>query len=196
MRRQAAAHPGPTAPGKAAGGGSGSGSGNRTLGSLLRHFVGTNVKVELKTGRIFDGILAYSDSDMNLSLEGATFTEPTSASHHHRKKRRTRKTSTRTAAEAGAIAATRSSLSSTSADDKSDGDEKGPGTRRQTRQQPPQPPQQDQEGGPLLSVVSIRGSAIRYVHFPDNADLVGLVRLGVERERAGARKYQRATRKS
>jgi small nuclear ribonucleoprotein (snRNP)-like protein len=45
------------------------------------------------------------------------------------------------------------------------------------------------------SMMSIRGSNIRYIHFPDNADLTGLVRAGVDRERTAANKYKRGKRK-
>jgi small nuclear ribonucleoprotein (snRNP)-like protein len=54
-------------------------------------------------------------------------------------------------------------------------------------------------GGELIDISSslnIRGSKIRYIHFPDNADLTGLVRTGVERQRAAANKYSRGKRKS
>jgi small nuclear ribonucleoprotein (snRNP)-like protein len=46
----------------------------------------------------------------------------------------------------------------------------------------------------LLSV-HIRGSNIRCIQFPDNADLKGLVASGAERERAAANKYKRGKRK-
>jgi small nuclear ribonucleoprotein (snRNP)-like protein len=45
------------------------------------------------------------------------------------------------------------------------------------------------------SMMSIRGSNIRYIHFPDNADLTGLVRAGVDREQTAANKYKRGKRK-
>jgi small nuclear ribonucleoprotein (snRNP)-like protein len=41
---------------------------------------------------------------------------------------------------------------------------------------------------------NIRGSKIRYVHFPDNANLPMLVRSGRERERNAANKYQKTKR--
>jgi small nuclear ribonucleoprotein (snRNP)-like protein len=46
-----------------------------------------------------------------------------------------------------------------------------------------------------LAHVHIRGSNIRYIHFPDDADLTGLIRSGVDRERAAANKYKRGLRK-
>ena len=41
---------------------------------------------------------------------------------------------------------------------------------------------------------NIRGSKIRYIHFPDNANLPMLVRSGKERERNAAKKYQKTKR--
>jgi small nuclear ribonucleoprotein (snRNP)-like protein len=43
--------------------------------------------------------------------------------------------------------------------------------------------------------VHIRGPTIRYVHFPDDADLSAYVRSGVDRERAARKKYTRVLRK-
>jgi small nuclear ribonucleoprotein (snRNP)-like protein len=46
-----------------------------------------------------------------------------------------------------------------------------------------------------LSSLDIRGSNIRYIHFPDNSDLTAMVTMGVERERTAAKKYNRGKRK-
>jgi small nuclear ribonucleoprotein (snRNP)-like protein len=51
------------------------------------------------------------------------------------------------------------------------------------------------EGDILVATNHIRGSNIRYIHFPDNADLKGTVSSGMERERAAANKYKRGKRK-
>jgi U6 snRNA-associated Sm-like protein LSm2 len=48
---------------------------------------------------------------------------------------------------------------------------------------------------PRLSHVHIRGATIRYVHFPDDADLAAFVRAGIDRERSAVSKYQRGIRK-
>jgi len=68
------------------------------------------------------------------------------------------------------------------------------------QQQPQQEQEQEDEEHhhhrqQLLSIVSIRGSSIRYVHFPDQLDLAGTIRTNVERERNAARMYQKTTRK-
>merc|ERR1712008_164890 len=47
---------------------------------------------------------------------------------------------------------------------------------------------------PLLTTRNIRGPKIRYVHFPDNANLSGLVRSGRERERNASKRYQKTKR--
>lgn len=49
---------------------------------------------------------------------------------------------------------------------------------------------------PIAITRNIRGSGIRYVHFPDNANLTSLVRSGRERERNAAKKYQKTKRNS
>ncbi|VEU40854.1 unnamed protein product [Pseudo-nitzschia multistriata] len=66
-----------------------------------------------------------------------------------------------------------------------DGDDHGPGG----------------SGGPppasvVATVRNIRGSSVRYLHFPDNADLASLVRSGRERERNASKRYQKTRRKS
>ena len=54
-----------------------------------------------------------------------------------------------------------------------------------------------QTDAPKIQILrNIRGSSVRYVHFPDNADLTALVRSGRERERNAARRYQKTKRKS
>ena len=46
-----------------------------------------------------------------------------------------------------------------------------------------------------MLMMNIRGSNIRCIHFPDNADLKGTVSSGIERERAASNKYKRGKRK-
>lgn len=98
---------------------------HKSLASLLRYFEYTEVSVELKTGKIYTGILSSSDDSMNIQLDDCII------------------------------------------------------SNQQTR----------------LAHVHIRGSTIRYIHFPDNIDLTGVIRSGVDRERAAANKYKRGLRK-
>jgi small nuclear ribonucleoprotein (snRNP)-like protein len=44
--------------------------------------------------------------------------------------------------------------------------------------------------------LNIRGSNIRYIHFPDNANLSSVFQSGREREKNASRKYQKTKRKS
>lgn len=47
----------------------------------------------------------------------------------------------------------------------------------------------------VATVLHLRGPSIRYIHFPDDADLAGLIRAGQERAIAAANKYRRGIRK-
>jgi len=56
------------------------------------------------------------------------------------------------------------------------------------QQLPELPPQR-------LSLLSIRGSTIRYIHFPDHSDLVVLIKQGIDREQSASQKYKRVRRR-
>lgn len=58
-------------------------------------------------------------------------------------------------------------------------------------------PQKDTEEDEieLLDNIDIRGSNVRLIQFPDNADLHGTIATGIEREKAAANKYKRGKRK-
>ena len=47
-----------------------------------------------------------------------------------------------------------------------------------------------------LSLVHIRGSTVRYIHFPGNANLANIIKQGMQRERSASQKYKRGVRKS
>lgn len=94
----------------------------KSLATLLRHFVGLEIKVELKTGRIYEGTLSEADQSMNVTLEG-------------------------------------SSSSSQS-----------------------------------YQTVSIRGSTIRYIHFPDQIDLSATIKQSMDREKSASERYKRHSR--
>jgi small nuclear ribonucleoprotein (snRNP)-like protein len=98
---------------------------HKSLASLLRFFEGMELAVELKTGRIYRGVLSSADDFMNVMLDDAIMSS---------------------------------------------------------------------ESTPL-SRVHIRGATIRYIHFPDDADLPAFVRAGKDRERSAVNKYQRGIRK-
>jgi len=67
-----------------------------------------------------------------------------------------------------------------------------------TSRLPPQEPasQPNEKKTVVFPSIHIRGPTIRYLHFPDDLDLQGMIRLGMDRERAAAQKYKRGTRKS
>lgn len=54
-------------------------------------------------------------------------------------------------------------------------------------------PQNDEEE--LLDNIHIRGSTVRLIQFPDNADLKGTIAAGIEQEKAAGNKYKRGKRK-
>jgi len=110
---------------------------HKSLASLLRYFEGEELRVELKSGKLYRGTLSSSDDAMNVTLDDVTIQEP----HHQHKTRRQPQTTT------------------------------------------------------CWTTVHIRGSTIRYIHFPDHLDLSATVKQGVDRERAAAQKYKRGIRK-
>jgi small nuclear ribonucleoprotein (snRNP)-like protein len=48
---------------------------------------------------------------------------------------------------------------------------------------------------PTFAIVHIRGSKIRYIHFPDKVDLAVVIKQGMDRERSVAQKYKRGVRR-
>jgi small nuclear ribonucleoprotein (snRNP)-like protein len=110
----------------------------KSLGSLLPYFIGMELTVEQKTGRLYTGTLSAADDAMNLTLDDATL-----ATH----------------------SGSRSSSSS------------GPLIT------------------PIFAIVHIRGSTIRYIHFPERVDLAVIIKQGMDRERSVAQKYKRGVRR-
>ncbi len=102
----------------------------KSLATLLRHFIGVQLSVELKNGKIIRGNLSASDGDMNLMLEDVE-----------------------------------SSLV-------------GLGLPSS------------------LQTVHIRGSTIRYIHFPDDLPLATTVKNSLALERSASGKYQRVVRRN
>ena len=120
----------------------------KNLGMLLRHFIGLEITIELKTGRIYSGRLNDADDFMNLVLEKVQPEISTSKS-------------------LVMDDTYRNSQVSSSAAILNDIDYK---------------------------LIHIRGPRIRYIHFPDNADLPRLVRVGLDRAKAAKDKYARGIR--
>jgi small nuclear ribonucleoprotein (snRNP)-like protein len=129
----------------------------QSLASLLHYFIGMELIVELKTGRMLQGSLSSTDDAMNLTLEDAAVV--TSGPSAVRRATTTHQRSTEDASSDGS--------SDTNNDNQLN-----------------------------LLMVHIRGSTIRYVHFPDDADLTVVIKHGMDRERTAGQKYQRSVRKA
>jgi len=110
---------------------------HKSLCNLLHYFVGVDLSVELKTGRIYKGSLSSADAFMNLELDDATIETSWRASKNN---------------------------------------------------------QQSSSTTLLLKSVHIRGSNIRYLHFPDDLDFIAVIRAGMDREQSASAKYQRGKR--
>ena len=110
------------------------GSSYRSLGDLLRYFVGYELSVELKNGRIYRGVLSSSTQSMDLTLSDATITY-----QNHQ--------------------------------------------------------QSSNNEHPHHALLSVRGSQIRYIQFPDDANLPLIIKQGAERESKARNQYQRQLRK-
>ena len=127
----------------------------KTLSPLIRFFIGIEIGVEVKNGRLYHGFLQDSDDEMNLVL-----------------------TTSRT--DVGSELGMETTTMATSS--------RGDGEKSKDEVDP----------SPLgvfqFSKLHIRGSSIRFIHFPDNADLPALIKLGFDRKRAASDKYARGKR--
>jgi small nuclear ribonucleoprotein (snRNP)-like protein len=139
----------------------------QTLGSLLKHFEEMPLRVELKNGRIYAGVLDGADANMSLTLREAA--ETTGG------RRRTRHKHPHPPPSTATTTTTTTSSSSSSS--------------------PPTTSTPPHETIPTFPLLQIRGSSIRYIHFPDEVDLAGVVQAGLERARQAVNKYQRGVRK-
>jgi len=135
-----------------------------TLGSLLKYMEGYEVIVELKTGKRHRGRLASADDNMNLMLEEEKEEEEEQQQQYQ-----------------GVIEEAGNKSGSGSTDSNANTNNT---TAPSSQLLFPVP----------VTTRNIRGSKIRYVHFPDNANLPILVRSGRERERNAAKKYQKTKR--
>jgi small nuclear ribonucleoprotein (snRNP)-like protein len=125
----------------------------KSLGSLLPYFIGMELTIEQKTGRLYTGTLSAADDAMNLTLDDATL-----ATHK------------------GAGVDRSGSRSSSGPLINSTTDTTATIT-------------------PIFAIVHIRGSTIRYIHFPERVDLAVVIKQGMDRERSVAQKYKRGVRR-
>lgn len=139
-----------------------------SLCSLLRYFVDLQLIVELKTGRMYKGILQQADSDMSMTLENATLLSP--SNYYNTKKRTTRQQRPEKAAE-------RCDDPTTNIGDDNVAQEENVNHTM------------------LWMTMQIRGSSIRYIHFPDTVDLTAIIKHGMDREKSALNRYKRGVRK-
>jgi small nuclear ribonucleoprotein (snRNP)-like protein len=130
------------------------GATQKSLGSLLPYFIGMELTIEQKTGRLYTGTLSAADDAMNLTLDDATLATHRSAG--------VKRSSSR-----------------------------GPLINSNTTTTTPT----DTAVTPTFAIVHIRGSTIRYIHFPDKVDLAVVIKQGMDRERSVAQKYKRGVRR-
>ena len=151
---------------------------SQTLGSLLKHFEGIEIIVELKIGHRIRGLLTSADDCMNLILENPIQESPSPQYGGKICDGNDRDEPGKPSAVNG-----KGDYSSSISMGVEEGHQKEWHTILGNNE------------GKSSNSLQIRGSKIRYIHFPDNADLGGLVKSGVERERAAKNKYRRGKRK-
>jgi small nuclear ribonucleoprotein (snRNP)-like protein len=154
----------------------------KSLGSLLRYMEGIEVIVELKTGKRHRGVLESADEFMNLSLEGVD--------HGNNDDGGPSAGASFPAAAAAPAAAVMVPQHQGNQDVISDSSGWHPSASL-----PPVTGMENLLQDSIYSSLDIRGSNIRYIHFPDNADLSSLVKAGADRERNATKKYSRGKRK-
>ena len=144
------------------------GSNKASLSSLLRYMEGMELIVELKTGRRYRGTLSSADDAMDLILNNCTEVG-----------KQTSSSSSSSSSQGEESTITASTTNNNNNNNNNSGNEETNILKISS----------------LDAMMSIRGSNIRCIHFPDNADLKGTVASGIERERAASNKYKRGKRK-
>ena len=139
-----------------------------TLASLLRYIEGCELIVELKTGKRHRGRLVSADDNMNMMLEETTGENQEGGEKPQRNNPKAN-AGVKTASTSSSVAAALTTTATAS---------------------PQTLPKQHRNNH-----INIRGSNVRYIQFPDNADLPMLISSGRERERNAAKKYQKTKRK-
>jgi len=138
-----------------------------TLPPLLRHFIGLHLQVELKNGLSYHGTLHEADDYMNLVLRRAS---PAIADKVHDGSLSNHSSSSASLSQHTLLKSHMDSDAVSSLD----------------------LPSLDPSYYQLLH---LRGPSIRYVHFPSNADLPTLIKLGQDRQRSAQNRYKRGKRK-
>jgi small nuclear ribonucleoprotein (snRNP)-like protein len=174
----------------------GGGDGLNNLAPLLRFMEGLDIAVELKNGRIMKGELNQADHQMNLVLERAKLVS-----------------TNREIPQNPNISDSRSFPHDASGKLESDAShEQGVDLERQGQGQielssnrgnfsscntfASSPSRNKIQLDPEeYDLIHIRGTRVRYIFFPDGADIPSLIKSGQSREKAATDRYQRGKRK-
>ena len=152
-----------------------------TLSPLLRHFVGLELSVELKNGRLYFGTLHDADDYMNLILSRACSTT-------HARNRSNALTAL-PSLSVTSVSNQRGFIPPIGTNTSTDPSKIGSGTS-------PISSLKEELDAIDYKLLHIRGPSIRYIHFPDRANLPALIKMGLDRERNARDKYRRGQRTS
>lgn len=173
-----------------------------TLGNIFHYLEGTILMVELKTGICHIGKLLSSTSDMNLMLVDVVVISPKDKSiqphcgnnykllkYYHQTISLHPQDTQQTLSDCCVSNSNRNTESFTIQ----------PHTPTPTTSNP-SPRVTTTHATPILQLVQIRGSKIRYIHFvdhsnSDNKSINHMVQVGMHRERLAKQQYQRGVRK-
>jgi small nuclear ribonucleoprotein (snRNP)-like protein len=173
----------------------------QTLGNIFHYLEGTILMVELKTGLCHIGKLLSSTSDMNLILVDVVVISPKDKNiqphcgnnykllkYYHQTISLQPQETQQTLSDCCISSSNRNTESFTVQ----------PHTPSSTSN--PSPRSTATHAAPILQLVHIRGSKIRYIHFvdhsnSDNKSINHMVQVGMHRERLAKQQYQRGVRK-
>ena len=166
-----------------------------TLTPLIRHFIGLELRVELKNGRSYYGYLEDCDDTMNLTLSSSSSLSSSLSSCEE----------TTTSPSFASNVTSNSHIASIDKTDQNNDEIKIRNSKKKELSSNANATNEnendDEEENDAISMgifqfskIHIRGSTIRYIQFPDNADLAALIRIGFDRKRAAQDKYARGKR--
>lgn len=162
-------------------------SAQRTLGSLLKYFEEMPLRVELKNGRIYSGTLSSAETTMALTLRDAVQDTP-SRRPRMRQQQQQQPSRRYDYSSEGRRGATNYPSSSTSTS--------GIASTNTADTHDEAAAEEQHATATVLPLLQIRGSTIRYIHFPDQVDLAAVIQAGIHREKEAANKYKRGVRKT
>jgi small nuclear ribonucleoprotein (snRNP)-like protein len=149
-----------------------------SLAPLIRHFTGLHLTVETKSGKHYRGELKEADDYMNLVLSCTPTTKRTLSNVSDSRQK-----------DIPIYHKEASTNSPIKSEEESYRIVHIPIGRQEASKNPPIKNEEKS-----YRMVHIRGPSIRFVHFPDNADLPALIRMGINRKRTVENKYARGKR--